>query len=233
MNAEQIALISQQVSNASNQLSQGAAGQASSIEEISSSVDEMVSSIQQNASHARETEQITIRSQSELVNWTAQTREMVESNKAISDKIKIINDIAFQTNILALNAAIEAARAGEHGKGFSVVAAEVRKLAEISKLAADDIGEFSQSNLSLTEASYLKMNEILPHIEQSATFIKGIKVASEEQNNGATLINDAIQQFNSVTQQNAAASEELATNASHLAFQAEQLRDVMSFFKIK
>ncbi|HYX08185.1 MAG TPA: methyl-accepting chemotaxis protein, partial [Bacteroidales bacterium] len=144
----------------------------------------------------------------------------------------IINDIAFQTNILALNAAVEAARAGEHGKGFAVVAAEVRKLAERSKVAADEIVSLSVKSVKTTEDAGNMIDDLIPEIQKTARLVQEITAASLEQNSGADQVNGAIQQLNQVTQQNAAASEELATSAEEMANQAEQLRDSISFFRI-
>lgn len=224
---------SQQFSEASQQLSRGSNDQAASIEEVSASIQEMVSGIQQNTDNAKQTENIAKVSQEGIVNLADDTNKIVLSNRVIAEKIKIINDIAFQTNILALNAAVEAARAGENGRGFAVVAAEVRKLAERSKIAADEIVQLTLSNLSLTEEANVKMNKILPDIEKTSTLVQEIASSSIEQNNGAEQINNAVQQLNNVTQQNAAASELLASSAEQLALQAEQLNKVIEFFKIK
>lgn len=228
--ANSITSASTQLSSASQQISQGATEQASSVEEVSSSMEQMTSNIQQNTDNAQQTEKM---SQSALhgmqdVAVRAQKAGMV--NKTVSEKIKIINDIAFQTNLLALNAAVEAARAGEHGRGFAVVASEVRKLAERSKIAADEIVGLAAESYNLSEGAGKRMEETLPMIEKTSQLVREITAASLEQNSGSDQINSAIQQLNNVTQLNATASEQLATSAEQLASQAEQLKDLISYF---
>ncbi len=230
--ANNVASASQQISSATQRLSQGASEQASSTEEVSSSMEEMSSNIQQNADNAKQTEKIALGAVEGITRVAGAAQESLSSIKQIAEKITIVNDIAFQTNILALNAAVEAARAGEHGKGFAVVAAEVRKLAERSKIAADEINELSGKSLKVTEDAGGLMGEIIPEIERTAKLVQEISAASLEQNTGSDQINSAIQQLSEVTQQNAAASEEMATSSEELASQADQLRHVVSFFKV-
>jgi methyl-accepting chemotaxis protein len=230
--ADSIASASSQISKTSEQLSQAANEQASSVEEVSSTMEEMASNIDQNMDNSRMTEKISLEANTGIQQVAEKSTSSVAANKEIADKITIINDIAFQTNLLALNAAVEAARAGEHGKGFAVVAAEVRKLAERSKVAADEIVSLARNSHELADSAGEVMNQTIPKIENTTRLVQEITAASIEQSNGSAQVNNAIQGLNDVTQQNAAASEELATGAEEMAAQASQLKDIIAFFKL-
>jgi methyl-accepting chemotaxis protein len=195
-------------------------------------MEEMVANIEQNTQNAVQTDKIAITVAVDAEKVRKASQESMVSIKNIADKIKIINDIAFQTNILALNAAVEAARAGEHGRGFAVVAAEVRKLAERSKIAADEINNLSTNSVTITEESTGLLNNIIPQIEKTTRLIQEISAASKEQSSGAEQVNNAIQQLNDITQQNAAASEEMSSSAEQMTGQAEQLKELVAYFKI-
>jgi methyl-accepting chemotaxis protein len=230
-NTEYLASSSRELSQTSEQLSQGANEQASSVEEVSSTMEQIAANIDNNTSNASQTEKIAILVSEGIKKVSLAAQESLESVHNIAGKISIINDIAFQTNILALNAAVEAARAGEHGRGFAVVAAEVRKLAERSKVAADEIVTLAEKSVRATEEAGQLLFKIMPEVNKTTKLVQEISASSVEQNNGANQVNSAIQQLNNVTQQNAAAAEQMATNAEELASQAGNMKELISFFQ--
>lgn len=231
-NAYNLVAASAQMSQASEQLSQGANMQASSIEEMSATMEEMSANIRNNTDNSMNTEKIASEANDGIKVVAIRARQAVEASQEISEKISVINDIAFQTNILALNAAVEAARAGEHGRGFAVVANEVRRLADKSKEAAVEIVNLAKKSLELSQGAGDVMVKTSPKIDETTLAIQNIAASSREQNNAAEQVAIAMQELNNVTQQNAAASEELASSAEELSAQAEQLKEVITYFKI-
>ncbi|WP_199154076.1 methyl-accepting chemotaxis protein [Chromobacterium sp. ASV23] len=230
---EEISSALSQVNSASQTLSQNATEQAASLEQTTSSMEEMSVSIAQNTDNAVVTDGIATQSAKDAMRGGDAVDETVKAMRAIADKIGIIDDIAYRTDLLALNAAIEAARAGEHGKGFAVVAAEVRKLAERSQIAAQEISGLAASSVQTAEQAGQLLSEMLPSINRTADLVREITAASNEQSIGTNQINEAMNQLNLTTQQTASASEELAATAQTVAEQAELLRNLMSQFELR
>jgi len=216
----------------SEQLSQGAAQQAAAAEEVSSSMEEMVANIKQNADNALQTEKIALKSAGDARECLEAVTKTVTAIQEIAHKIVIIEDIADQTRMLSLNATIEAVRAQEHGKAFSVVASEVRRLADTSRTAATEINTLANSSVSIAASSKELLMKLVPNIQRTAELVQEISTASSEQTTGSEQINNAIQQLDQVIQQNVLTSETVAAAAEELTGQAEQLWNTMKFFRI-
>lgn len=227
-----VAAGSTQSSATGQQIAQGATEQAASLEEISSSMEEMASNIAHSADNAQQTEQIARKASTDAEQTGAAVNEAVEAMKDIADKIGIIEEISRQTNLLALNAAIEAARAGEHGKGFTVVAAEVRKLAERSQKAAAEIVTRAKGSLEVSEQAGTMLSQLVPDIQRTSDLVQEISASSREQDAGAAEINKALQQLDQTVQQSAAAAEEMASTSEELSAQADQLNATILYFKL-
>jgi methyl-accepting chemotaxis protein len=230
--AEALSGASAQVSSSARALSQGTSEQAASVEETTASLEEMSASITQNAENSRQSEQMATKGARDTDESGRAVAATVEAMRTIAGKVSIIEEIAYQTNLLALNAAIEAARAGEHGKGFAVVATEVRKLAERSQTAATEISAMASSSVKTAERCGELLTELAPSIRKTTELVQEVAAASREQAAGVTQINKAMGQMDSVTQRNAAASEELASTAEELAARAETLQQLMAFFRV-
>ncbi len=229
-NAGMLVGAADQLSATAQTLSQGASEQAASVEETSAAMEQMSASIAQNNENAKITGGIATKTAQEGVEGGRAVKETVDAMKQIARKIAIIDDIAYQTNLLALNAAIEAGRAGEHGKGFAVVAAEVRKLAERSQVAAEEISQLASGSVGLAEKAGTLLETIVPAIQKTSDLVQEITAASAEQASGVGQINGALSHVTQAVQQNAAASEELASTSEEVNAQAQALQSSMAFF---
>jgi methyl-accepting chemotaxis protein len=224
---------SNQIDEISVKVAGGASHQATSAEEVSSAIEEMTSMIENNTENAQQTQQISITAAEGIQQLILKEEESLKYIKEISNKINLVNDIAFQTNILALNAAVEAARAGEHGKGFAVVAQEVRRLAENSRKAADEITKISEKSVEITTNAHDFMLQIAPEIEKTSQLVNEITTSGNEQTNGASQINNAIQDLNIVIQQYASTADEMAQNSKVLNKEADELEKSIRFFNVE
>jgi methyl-accepting chemotaxis protein len=231
--ADQLGSASGQISATAQSLSQASSEQASSVDETSASIEEMAASINQNAENAKITEGMAGKAAKDADEGGIAVKQTVDAMKEIAKKIGLIEDIAYKTNLLSLNAAIEAASAGEHGKGFAVVAAEVRKLAESSRAAAEKINELAVNSLEIAEKAGNQISAVVPNIVKTSDLVQEINAASMEQSKGINQINNAMKQLDKVTQQNASSSEELAATAEELNAQASQLQHAVAFFKLE
>ncbi len=217
----------------SKNIAEGANTQASSLEEISASMEEMTSTIEQNTFNAKETESISMESSTNIQHSSKELNESLTYMKEIMNNISIIKGIASQTNLLALNAAVEAANAGEYGRGFSVVAAEVRRLAERSQVASLEITKVSKMGIEIVQEANNQLNKYAPMVQKTAGLVKDISTASMEQRSGIEQINGAVQGLNTITQGNANSANSISVSMNELFENSRGLSEMVKFFKIK
>ena len=244
--AYQVTTSSSQVASASEALAQGSTEQASAIEEITASIDDIAEKTKQNASQANAAADMMARTIAEVRKGNEEMHQMVAAMKEINSAseniskiIKVIDDIAFQTNILALNAAVEAARAGDAGKGFAVVAEEVRNLAAKSAAAAAETAEMIEDSIKKVEigsnianATAQALEEITVDVKESESIVTEIAEASNYQATAIAQIDKAIEQVSQVVQTNSATSEECAAASVELSSQASHMRDLIAVYRL-
>ncbi len=242
--ASQVTVGASQVADASQSLAQGSTEQASAIQQITASIDEIADKTRQNAEQANSAAELVVQAIADVKMGNRQMQDMMEamkdinkSSESISKIIKVIDDIAFQTNILALNAAVEAARAGEAGKGFAVVAEEVRSLAAKSAAAAAETAELIEDSIvkvgagsKIADDTAKALDVITDVVEKSEVIINGIAEASNYQTTAVVQIEQAITQVSQVVQTNSATSEECAAASEELSNQATRMRDLLSIY---
>ena len=229
----QISNAAEQVNASAQSLSQGSSEQAASVEETTASLEQMGATVEQNAENARITDTMAGSVSGKAEDGGQAVNETLAAMQNIADRIGVIEDIAYKTNLLALNAAIEAARAGEHGKGFAVVADEVRKLAERSQTAAQEINTVATDSVKIAEKAGDLINEIVPDIKKTAQLIQEIAAASDEQTSGLRQMSTAMEQLDTVSQNSASSAEELSATSQVMEEQAQGLKTSVSFFKLE
>ena len=244
--SRQVTTSSSQVASASESLAQGSTEQASAIQQITASINEIAEKTKQNAEEANSAAELVIEAIDDVKRGNAQMQDMMaamedinRSSESIAKIIKVIDDIAFQTNILALNAAVEAARAGEAGKGFAVVAEEVRSLAAKSAAAASETAELIEDSIQKVEAGSRIADEtaraletISNIVQKSEVIIHGIAESSNYQATAVAQIDQAVAQVSQVVQTNSATSQECAAASMELSGQATRMRELLSIYNV-
>ncbi len=227
--ASSVLTASNQLSTISQEISQRANEQAATTEEIASSTEQMLAMINSNTEQAEITGKISSKSSRRMEQSKVMIIKTLESVSKVNEKTSIISDIANKTDILSINAAIEATRAGEDGKGFAVVANEIRKLADKTAIASNEIEVLSHENHELTQVTSSQLEKVIPDITKSAELVNNIVSAGKEQQAGVENINISIQQLTEITNENSASAEEMSASAEELSAQAEQLKNMIDF----
>lgn len=222
----------EEIAGSAQSVAGGSSEQAANMEEITAATEELSATIAENLETSRNAAQMSLAASQIAEGGWERMQRLTGFLEEIFKKITVISDVAGKTNMLALNAAIEAARAGESGKGFSVVAAEVRKLAETTQQFSAEIIALSEDISSVTGETNDSFINLKSEVEKVAEVVNALSSASEEQNNGIGQISTGISQANEVTQSNAAAAEQLASSSSMLEGVSNDLSESVDFFQL-
>ena len=224
--------LSTKINLAAENLSLTATTQAKHVETTCNSLEEMNTSINTNAKSAKVTDNIATNASNDAKSGGNAVSDAIALMQSITDKVSIIDDIAYRTNLLALNAAIEAARAGEYGRGFAVVATEIRKLSERSQLAAKEINGLLEKSTNISTEASKFLNKIVPAIGKTAELVRDIVQSSENQTLVVGQINLAMNVIGENTQKNVLSSQDLSGIAKSIASKAYDLKQLIAFFKV-
>jgi methyl-accepting chemotaxis protein len=231
--AHAIAATAEEARTVAHGLSEAAQRQAGGVDRSREAIQELVVVIQDNAEEARNTDGLAKRAAEEAAAGGAAVEETAKAMRSIAEKISVVSEIAYQTNLLALNSAIEAARAGEHGRGFAVVAAEVRRLAERSRVAAEEISRLADGSVTSADRAAGLITRTVPAIRETSERVNRIHEASRRQHETVLAIGDAIAQLAEVAAHQASASEELSIASGTLSDRAEVLSQAVAYFRAR
>ena len=232
LGSENINTASLALSDASQDLNLQSVTQTEQTQEVTSIMDQILAVIDQNNEKAKVASEIAKEVYASVNYGNKVVADTEIAMNQIYEKIRVIKEIARQTNLLALNAAVEAANAGDHGKGFAVVATEVRKLAERSQLAAQEIDELVEHSVKISNEASEQLNKIVPEVQKTSGLVEEIEVGSLQQKNSSLQVNNAIQKISNGSQSTSATSEETAASAEELSGQAGTLLEAVKFFNI-